>query len=157
MIAILAVAALLAPPFWDIPACPRDSRMRLIGQGLSMRVPKKAKVRRSGDVDFQCEAIQVPGTTSWIEACDGPHYTNGDPSHLRKTATRTDERLIRWPNMPPDWVFEYGPREVKGISTSGSRWRYIGVIGSSIQYEGLDDDAAARADVLMDTLCWANP
>ena len=58
--------------------------------------------------------------------------------------------------MPADWEFEYGPREVKGVASSGLRWRYIGMIGASIQYEGADEVSAARADVLMETLCWAH-
>jgi len=159
MIAVFALAAVqgLPPQFWDIPACPNDVGMRRIGLALSLQVPKRAKVRRRGDVDFQCETIQVPGTAAWIAACHGPNYTHGDPSRLRKSALRTDDRLIRWPNMPSDWVFDFGPRDVKGVAQSGSRWRYIGMVGASIQYEGLDDAAAARADAIMDTVCWANP
>ena len=155
-VAIILVQA-TGSEYWNIPACQPDSATRLIGEGLALRVPKNAKTRRSGDIDFQCVAVRVPATTDWITACAGGNYTSGTPSHLRKTSLRTEERLIRWPNMETDWDFQYGPRDVKGEAASGRRWRYIGIIGASIQYDVAGAASAARADALMETLCWAKP
>jgi len=58
---------------------------------------------------------------------------------------------------PADWSHELGPRDVRGVSAEGKRWRYLGQFSASIVYEQLDAESAARLDAMMDRLCWADP
>ena len=154
---VLAVAlpgGVATDAFWDIPTCRTEKTNQLIGEGLAVPVPSKAKVRRYGDVDFTCVAARIPGVSVWIEACSGPNYTYGRPSVVGRATDRLEERLIRWPQMSSDWSFEYGPRDVKGVAVGGRRWRYIGMTGGSIQYDGADARSAQRLDEIMDKACW---
>jgi hypothetical protein len=154
LLAFALPGGVVSDAFWDIPRCRTEKASRLIGEGLAVPVPSKAKLRRHGDVDVTCVAARIPGVSVWIEACSGPNYTYGRPSRVGRATDHLDERLIRWPKMPSDWSFEYGPRDVKGVSAAGRRWRYIGMIGGSIQYDGADARSAERLDEIMDAACW---
>jgi hypothetical protein len=67
------------------------------------------------------------------------------------------ERRIKWPDMPADWVWDYGPVDVRGSSAEGKRWRYIGIIGASITYEGVEPGADRVLDAVLDRLCRSKP
>ena len=65
-----------------------------------------------------------------------------------------EEKLIRFPGMPADESFEYGPRDVKGVAQDGKRWRYVGMVGASLEYEGASASSARVFDTVLDQLCW---
>ncbi len=159
MIAVyaLAVGLLAGPPaaVWEIPYCAADRRQRLVGEGLAVPVSKDAKLKTGGDVDFTCTAVRLRASRLSFVACGGPNFTHGHPrSDLLSDSREVEERRIRFPGIPADWSWEYGPLDVRGTTSGGKRWRYIGMLGGSIVYEGVDKGAEAALDAALDRLCW---
>jgi hypothetical protein len=161
MLTLYLVGLMLAgpqPPIWEIPYCRPEPTEILVGGGLAVPVPREARTEVGSDIDYTCTAVHLGGNALQIVACQGPHYTYGRPSSsLLDGARDVKERRIKWPDMPADWVWDYGPVDVRGSSAEGKRWRYIGIIGASITYEGVEPGADRVLDAVLDRLCRSKP
>jgi hypothetical protein len=154
--AVILAVPLLGPspmPPWGIPTCPPHEK-QWIGGALAIARPKGARIETVRDVDYVCRRATLPSGES-LRACEGPHWTSGRPGpHLTDGARDLVEKRIEWPGMPSDWSWDYGPVDVRGTAPDGTKWRYIGIFGASIEYTDIREHAAPALDVILDRLCW---
>ena len=158
MLRVLLLTAAVASPVssaWEIPFCTAGRRQPLVGSALAVPLPKSTKTETHRDVDYSCTVVELHQKGLSFRACEGPHWTSGSPPrYLMAGARDVVTTQIRWPDMPSDWVWDYGPVDVRGTSPRGTKWRYIGMIGQSIEHENVAANGQQVLDEVLNGLCW---
>jgi hypothetical protein len=120
-----------------------------LGVSLVVRVPKDAKVTKGRDIDYTNFSIehQTHGNRYFVNGIWGPNATGGKPSQkLVSSSELTEQR---------EWTFgDFQGVDVKGIAENGTYWRYFGMHGESITYEGVPPDVARYFNSLIDKVCF---
>src|SRR4030095_14194279 len=130
---------------WSPPFCSSTKNM-LVGELMAFTLPKGAKVRRGQDIDYSMAFVEYQGSVlrhGW-----GPTWSMGFPGpEFFREISKVDERDLQFhPEVP---IPEY-----KGMRSNGKYFRWIGMLGETIEYQDASKDAAAFFDAIIDTLCW---
>jgi hypothetical protein len=94
---------------------------------------------RSTDIDYWVTGIRYRGSA--LEFGTGPHWGNGLPSAAGlEVLASVEERDV----LTPDEHIVIA--EYRGVRPNGTRWRYLGSLRESIQYDEADPIAAKYFD-----------
>jgi hypothetical protein len=142
----------LGEPAWTPPLCGRPVQKNDLDIDTAMRfaLPKGAKVRRGHDIDYVCASVHHRGgLLSWGA---GPHWSAGLPVESEfRSVVAPAERDVKTP-----WD-DVTAAEYRGTRADGTRWRFIGLFGQTIEYEAKTAAAAEYFDRILDSLCWTHP
>lgn len=131
-----------------LPVCSTVQKSeKRVGYDLILSVPKGAESHQGYDVDYGYFSIGFGPKENliWLEGIYGPMATSGlPPETWILNAPEFTERSYTGHPVGAD---------VRGRSKTGTRWRYVGGIGSSIKYSDASEEAAAFFDKIIDGAC----
>jgi hypothetical protein len=135
---------------WIVPSCKSlKNPGKRIGFLLQFPVPRGAKTGQGRDVDYSTFGLGIEQGKewSWIEGGVGFNWAPAGPrEELLKTASEFTVRSYR-----------AGTRvgfDVKGQSSTGEYWRYLGWVGESVNYRVASKDVAVALDNIIDGACY---
>jgi hypothetical protein len=133
-------------PSWTPGQCTSTAGM-LRGDVMAFAVPQNSEVSRTQDVDYSSAIIQSGKDA--VRLAWGAYWSWGIPGpYFFTSISQLEERsLILADNVT---VAEY-----KGTRTDGTHFRYIGMFGETVSYDGAAQGAADYFDQIMDSICWA--
>ncbi len=105
-----------------------------------------ANLKHGGDVDFVTARVRF-GKYSMVHAW-GPTWSWGLPlvSFFKGISQLRETDLFFAPEVP---IAEY-----RGVRTDGTYFRWIGMLGETVEYDHVTKEAAVYFDGILDTLCW---
>jgi hypothetical protein len=138
-----------------LPACAPYLSAHGVGD---LRVPMFAGTRRSraDDIDYQSESWGAKG--AWLVHGSGPMWSGGLPSHQPlESLSRIEERDVRRPIAARGDHLAGTIADVRGIHPDGRRYRFVGEMLETFEYEHASPEAAAIFDRMLDAMCVVQP
>jgi hypothetical protein len=137
---------------WAVSQCTEkenlEKRKGFWAKYLWFRLPEDVMHKESKDVDYK-EDFFIYGAKDKRERLvmmEGHFASSGKPlDRLYLSSKEFDERLVKVGNA--EWL------DVRGKTSDGKRWRWVGGI-SFVSYEDVSDEAAAYFDKVIDSVCW---
>ena len=130
---------------WAPSRCSAVTDM-LMGDVMGFKLPAGTAVSRTEDIDYSSVVVQAGNDSVrlawgafWSWGVPGPYFFS-EISNLQERS------LVLAPDVT---VAEY-----KGTRTDGTRFRYIGMFGETISYDGVSRDSADYFDRIIDSICW---
>jgi hypothetical protein len=124
----------------------------LCGEHWCFTAPRGIRVVFGGDIDYSSPRYCLGDTCAmhgWGPLWSVGLFVGSSPrSYLLEKATMTEREVFRLPNHD---VFGADYRIVHG---DGTRSRYVGTFGETIEYAHAEAKAAALFDQMFDSLCW---
>jgi len=132
--------SLWIPRTWD----PSDSKR--IGITMRLAVPKGATIKRGHDVDYWTVSVGFgpKKNREWMQIGGGPTWSLGLPSKgdMASSIEIAERDMGCWDGI-----------DIRGRSNDGRRWRFTGMWGETIRYNGVSEKAAMFFDSIIDGLC----
>jgi hypothetical protein len=135
---------------WRPPYCPAETPS-LRGFTMGFSVPPGTRIERGSDVDYGIASLRFGKAR--LALGFGPTWSWGMPAGIfLKDVVELTERDIRFADDPDALVAEY-----RGTRSDGTRFRWIGKVAETIEYDHVTKDEADYFDRIIDTLCWIRP
>jgi hypothetical protein len=140
-----------AAGLWKPPLCSATKNGSVIaGRHMQFQVPRGARVRKGSDIDYSphnvCRGRECL-SHGW-----GPLWSSGIPPSLEKFVTglsQIAERDVYNYDAP-----DFPGVEYRGVLKNGTYVRWVGILGETIDYEGVSKESAQLFDSLIDSFCW---
>ena len=130
---------------WTPKACTAEAAT-LRGDVMAFRSPAGAQVVRTEDIDYRMVSIQSGNDTArlgwgalWSRGIPGPSFFSGISQLEERTLVLADNVTVA---------------EYKGTRTDGTYFRYIGMFGETVTYDGASKQSADYFDRILDSICW---
>lgn len=167
LVLLLLTAAVLMPqtnraapdpkPAWKAPVCgPPPFGLRVVrGSHMQVVVPGDVWVRSGYDTDYgtnvfcignECMRHGFGGTWSSGDKSDPAYFATAAEITRRDVYDRYDAEMILGSDV-------YG-NEYRGTRKNGTRFRFVGVLNETIEYDGVSGKTAATFDRIIDSMCW---
>lgn len=155
------VDAILTPeegPGRRVDACSAAQKgERRVGDPMSFALPPEVRVHSSNGGDYILHSLfyRSGGQPSILEIWEGMSCCNGRPLK--------DESVIAAALTMRTWGFEgrsqkLGGLDMRGTSTDGTFWRWMGPLsGSQINYQNATEAVARVFDAIIDSMCVGGP
>ena len=111
-------------------------------------LPQGVRVKHGTDDDF--ETAHIKYKHHWMRLGWGPLWSYGMPtlkSYFADIKT-FEERDVQY-------VHGVDATEYRGRRADGTYWRWVGVLGETVEYNRVDKEAADFFDRIIDSLCWS--
>jgi hypothetical protein len=135
---------------WIVPPCKSlKNPGKRIGFLLQFPVPGSAKTEHGTDVDYSTFGLGIRQgkRLSWIEGGVGRTWAAAGPREdLLNTASEFTVRSYG--------AGTWNGFDVKGQSSKGEYWRYLGWVGESVNYRVESKEVATTLDRIIDDACY---
>jgi hypothetical protein len=130
---------------WTPATCSAGETVHGASQGsMRFRIPKGARLQRGADIDY--ELFVVKRGRHLLTHGGGVHWSYGLPLMSDwKALQSVVERDVSGPLDTADY---------RGLLNDGTHFRFVGRLGETIVYRGVDPATAAYFDTIIDSLCW---
>jgi hypothetical protein len=134
-----------------VPRCAPDVPPAMVGwsASLKLRTPKGVKHRRGqDDEDYGVQLWSHRG--AHLRQGAGVHWSYGGPlPQMLAKAAEFEELDVQIEGEPDLWL-----TDIRGRRADGTRFRFVGTFGETLEYEDASPQATETFDRMLDAMCY---